>query len=239
MGTGRSELVLLCIVWMEASSGSELLEISCLAVRGWRAELLILLQGCSRVAVGGVGISCKSLLRHWIAPLLPWCRDYVPVPPVAELMGLCTSWSSGCHAVLLYWWAESCWKYFSRARKRNGPLCCFMSFKTVAFHFLGWKCSLVLLLRASLIRSHWVLISLVDLCVFIVIVTFHVQLHPLHGVCANLGRCRFKACQVYFFFAESGTDFTQTSQRVWAGFINSDMFNIDSVRNNRWGHKLN
>lgn len=77
------------------------------------------------------------------------------------------------------------------------------------------------------------LISLVDLCVFIVIVTFHVQLHPLHGVCANLGRCRFKACQVYFFFAESGADFTQPSQRVWAGFINSDVFNIDSVWNNR------
>lgn len=45
------------------------------------------------------------------------------------------SWSSGCHTVLLYWWAESCWKYFSRAQKRNGSLCCFTSFKTVAFHF--------------------------------------------------------------------------------------------------------
>lgn len=66
MGTGRSELVFLCIVWMETSSDSELLEISCLAVWGWRAELLTLLQGCSRVAVGGVGISSKSLLRHWI-----------------------------------------------------------------------------------------------------------------------------------------------------------------------------
>lgn len=123
------------IVWMKASSFSELLEISCLAVGGWRAELLTLLQGCSRVAVGGVEFSCKSLLRHWIAPLLPWCRDYVPVPPLAELMGLCTSWSSGCQALLLYWWEESCWKYFSGAQKRNGPLCCFMSFKTVAFHF--------------------------------------------------------------------------------------------------------
>lgn len=64
------------------------------------------------------------------------------------------------------------------------------------------------------------LISLVDLCVFIVIVTFHVQLHPFHRVHANLGRCRFKAHQVYFNFAESGVDFTQLSQRVWAYFIN-------------------
>lgn len=64
------------------------------------------------------------------------------------------------------------------------------------------------------------LISLVDLYVFIVIVTFHVQLHPLHGVCANRGRCRFRAHRVYFSFAESGADVTQPSQRVWAGFIN-------------------
>lgn len=64
------------------------------------------------------------------------------------------------------------------------------------------------------------LISLVDLCVFIVIVRFHVQLYPLHGGRANLGRCRFKAHQVYFSFAESGADFIQPSQRVWAGFIN-------------------
>jgi len=56
------------------------------------------------------------------------------------------------------------------------------------------------------------LISLVDLCVFIVIVTFHVELHPLHRVRANLGRCRFKACQVYFSFAEPGADFTRSAR---------------------------
>lgn len=77
------------------------------------------------------------------------------------------------------------------------------------------------------------LISLVDLCVFIVIVTFHVHLHPLHRVCTNLGRCRFKACQVYFFSAESGANFIQPSQRVWADFINSGIFNNGSVWNNR------
>lgn len=54
MGTGRSELVFLCIVWVKASPRSELLGISCLAVWGWRAELLTLLWRSSRVAVGGL-----------------------------------------------------------------------------------------------------------------------------------------------------------------------------------------
>lgn len=40
MGTGRSEFVVLCIVWMKTSSGSDLVEASCLGVLVWRA------QGC-------------------------------------------------------------------------------------------------------------------------------------------------------------------------------------------------
>lgn len=71
MGTGRWVLVFPCVVRIKASSGWDLVEISHQAVWGWRAELLTLLWGCSRVAVRGVVFSSKSLFRCWIAPLLP------------------------------------------------------------------------------------------------------------------------------------------------------------------------